>query len=171
MLVVTRYRVPVADAVSFRERANHALAILAGKPGCIHGQLGRSVDDPTLWVLTSEWVNVGSYRRALSSYEAKLGAVPLLSLAIDEPTAFEILSADGDRSGKANSTQRRSALAADAGSVGLGSAAAPVVSTDFDQTTGGGGGDQHVRWGEPAGGEPADAKHLRDEPPDGGRPR
>jgi hypothetical protein len=38
-----------------------------------------------------EWENVGSYRRALSPYEVKLTAVPLLSLAIDEPTAYEDL--------------------------------------------------------------------------------
>jgi hypothetical protein len=34
---------------------------------------------------------VGSYRRALSSYDVKVTAVPLLSLAYDEPSAFEVM--------------------------------------------------------------------------------
>jgi hypothetical protein len=38
-----------------------------------------------------EWENIGSYRRALSPYEVKLTAVPLLSLAIDEPSAYDDL--------------------------------------------------------------------------------
>ena len=32
---------------------------------------GRNLDDPTLWVLTTHWADVGSYRRALSSYEVQ----------------------------------------------------------------------------------------------------
>lgn len=91
MLVVTRYRVPTGEAVRFRERARHALAVLAERPGWLAGHIGRAADDPTLWVVSSEWKNVGSYRRALSSYDVKVEAVPLLSLAIDEPSAFEII--------------------------------------------------------------------------------
>jgi hypothetical protein len=37
---------------------------------------------------------VGSYRRALSTYEVKRGAVQLLSRTIDEPSAYEPL--DGE---------------------------------------------------------------------------
>lgn len=121
MLVVTRYRVSTEDAISFRDRARAALQALAGRKGWVAGHVGRAVDDPTLWVITSEWHDVGSYRRALSSYDVKVEAMPLLSTAIDEPTAFEVLtSADV------------SARAADADEVGLGQAAAPVVFTDFD---------------------------------------
>ncbi|NDL56781.1 antibiotic biosynthesis monooxygenase family protein [Phytoactinopolyspora mesophila] len=121
MLVVTRYRVPRQDALTFRDQARAALSALAGQPGWQAGHVGRAVDDPTLWVLSSQWRDVGSYRRALSSYDVKLRAVPLLSLAIDEPTAFEILT-DSDTS----------ARAADAEDVGLGDAAAPSVTTDLD---------------------------------------
>jgi hypothetical protein len=53
--------------------------------------IGRNLDDPTLWVLTTQWENVGAYRRALSSYDVKLHAVPLLSRAIDEPSAYEVV--------------------------------------------------------------------------------
>lgn len=135
MLVVTRYRVPPADAVSFRDRARRALEVLAAKPGWRGGHVGRAADDPELWVVSSEWENVGSYRRALSSYESKLEAVPLLSLAIDEPTAFEIVAtvpASGAADPATSTGTGRSVRASDADEIGLGQAAAPVVPTDFD---------------------------------------
>lgn len=123
MLVVTRYRVSREDASAFRDDAREALRVLAAQPGWQAGHIGRAVDDPTLWVLSSEWRDVGSYRRALSSYEVKVRAVPLLSRAIDEPSAFEVLTvADAG------------ARAADADDVRLGQAAAPVVLTDFELT-------------------------------------
>lgn len=92
MLVVTRYRVPAEEAESFVERARRALEVLAERPGWRSGHIGRAADDPTLWVITSRWKNVGSYRRALSSYDVKVEAVPLLSLAVDEPSAYELMA-------------------------------------------------------------------------------
>ena len=53
--------------------------------------LGRSTDDPTRWLLLTEWDNVGSYRRALGNYEVKLHATPLLATALDLPGGFEAL--------------------------------------------------------------------------------
>ena len=41
---------------------------------------------------SAEQKNVGSYRRALSSYDVKVEAVPLLSLAVDEPSAYELMA-------------------------------------------------------------------------------
>ena len=58
-------------------------------PGYAGGEIGRNVDDAELWVLTTRWANVGSYRRALSSYDVKLRAVAVLSRAIEEPSAYE----------------------------------------------------------------------------------
>jgi hypothetical protein len=72
-----------------------AHAALAARPGYERGTLGRNVDDPELWVLQTRWVDVGSYRRALSAYDVKLGAVPLLSRALDEPSAYELVG-EGD---------------------------------------------------------------------------
>jgi hypothetical protein len=98
VLVVTRYSVDTADAdaaAKFQESAGSALDALAQRPGWRSGRIGRAADDATLWVLTTEWDSVGSYRRALSAYDVKVRAVPLLSLAIDEPTAFEVLVAQG----------------------------------------------------------------------------
>ena len=90
-MVVTRYRVEPGDAASFATRASAALDALAGRPGFRTGAVGRNVDDETLWSLTTFWENTGSYRRALSGTDVKLAAVPLLSEAIDEPTAYETL--------------------------------------------------------------------------------
>jgi quinol monooxygenase YgiN len=89
MLVITRYRVPDAQTATFRDLAEPALAALTARPGCLWAVVGRSVDEPTLWTLTSRWEGVGAYRRALSSYEVKLHTVPLMYQAVDEATAFE----------------------------------------------------------------------------------
>jgi hypothetical protein len=94
VLALTRHRVAEPDGERFLAVANSALAALASRPGYVRGRIGRAADDPRLWVLTTEWSDVGSYRRALSAYEVKIEAVPLLSSALDEPTAFELLVRD-----------------------------------------------------------------------------
>lgn len=94
VLVVNRFRVEESD-VTFADEVATAHDLLAAKPGYVGGAVGRNLDDPTLWVLETRWSNVGSYRRALSAYDVKLGAVPLLSRAIDEPSAYELLGDDG----------------------------------------------------------------------------
>lgn len=94
MLVVTRFRVPETDGETFRGDLHRARAALALRPGYLDGTLGRNVDDPALWVLTTRWEHVGAYRRALSSYEVKLHAVPVLGRALDEPSAYETVEPD-----------------------------------------------------------------------------
>ena len=94
MLVVNRFRVSEDDSVEFRADLEAALAVLAQQKGYADGSLGRNVDDPTLWTMVTRWRDVGSYRRALSSYDVKVGAVPLLSRAIDEPSAYESLEGE-----------------------------------------------------------------------------
>jgi quinol monooxygenase YgiN len=91
VLVVSRFRVPVEEGAGFREEVTAAHSVLAERQGYLGGQVGRNLDDPSLWVLTTRWANVGAYRRALSSYEVKLHAVPLLSRAVDEPSAYEVV--------------------------------------------------------------------------------
>jgi len=95
VIVVNRFRVPDADADGFAEQLHVARAALAEQAGYVDGRIGRNVDDPQLWVLTTTWVNVGSYRRALSAYDVKVTAVPLLSQAIDEPSAYESVEPGG----------------------------------------------------------------------------
>ena len=89
MIVVNRFRVTESDAEAFRadlERAHQTLAVQAGY---LAGHMGRNVDDPGLWLLTTQWEGPGAYRRALSAYDVKVAAVPTLSRAIDEPSAYE----------------------------------------------------------------------------------
>jgi len=94
VIVVNRFRVPEVDAEAFRGDLERAHSTLARGRGYLAGTVGRNVDDPTLWVLSTTWENVGSYRRALSSYDVKLNAVALLSRALDEPSAFEVVEPD-----------------------------------------------------------------------------
>ncbi|MGL5827813.1 MAG: antibiotic biosynthesis monooxygenase family protein [Nocardioides sp.] len=89
MIVLSRFRVSAADSTRFRTDAELAHGTLAARPGYLSGTVGRNLDDPTLWSLVTWWENVGCYRRALSSYDVKVHAVPLLSRAIDEPSAYE----------------------------------------------------------------------------------
>ena len=91
MLVVTRFTVPAEEAAPFAARAEAALAVLATSAGYLRGSLGRAADDPTRWLLVSEWAGVGAYRRALSRYEVRVAATPLLAAAHDEPGAFEVV--------------------------------------------------------------------------------
>ncbi|OLB76295.1 MAG: antibiotic biosynthesis monooxygenase [Actinobacteria bacterium 13_2_20CM_2_71_6] len=91
MLVVNRFVVEGDDA-EFRARAGAALAVLGARPGYVRGQLGRAYDDPSRWTLVTEWESVGAYRRALSAYDVKVEATPLLAESLDEPSAFEILA-------------------------------------------------------------------------------
>ena len=122
MLVVTRFDVP-EDQADFLVRAQAALAAFAARPGYLRGRIGRAADEPTAWVLTTEWEGVGAYRRSLSAYDVKVDAAPLLSLGRDEPSAFEVLYADD-----ASSPTRR---AADAARIGVGQASGPAVELDL----------------------------------------
>ena len=89
MLVVTRFRIPEAEGTAFRADLQAVHQLLAGFPGYEGGAVGRNLDDPELWVLTTTWADVGSYRRAVGSYDVKLHGVPTLSRALDEPSAYE----------------------------------------------------------------------------------
>ena len=123
---MTRPRLPLAgydDTTSALAAARDTLAALSEQTGYLRGWITRAVDDGDLLVVAHEWADAGSYRRALSAYDVKL-QWPFLLTAVDEATAFEVLVS---RTPDAV-VERPSALAADAGSVGLGHAAAEHVS-------------------------------------------
>jgi quinol monooxygenase YgiN len=88
VLVVARLR-PPTDEQSFRAEIRAAIEALATRPGHIASRLARALDDPSMWVLVSEWENVGSYRRALSSYDVKMASAVLMGAVVNEPTAYE----------------------------------------------------------------------------------
>lgn len=97
MLVVNRFREsagPATASEGLRSDLEAVHALLASKPGYVDGWLGRNLDEPDLWVLATRWESVGAYRRALSSYDVKLEGVPVLSRAIDEPGAYEVVRPD-----------------------------------------------------------------------------
>ena len=96
MLVVNRFRVEESEADAFREELETARTALGACRGFVSGQVGRNVDDPTLWTLVTTWEHVGAYRRALSTYDVKLHAVPLLSRALEEPSAYEAVVPGAD---------------------------------------------------------------------------
>jgi quinol monooxygenase YgiN len=89
MIAIARFEQSLSQATDFRAELEAVKAVLSEASGFIGGTVGQNLDQPTLWVLTTEWQNVGSYRRALSSTRAKLEAIPVLARAIDEPGAYE----------------------------------------------------------------------------------
>ncbi|HVQ89410.1 MAG TPA: antibiotic biosynthesis monooxygenase [Mycobacteriales bacterium] len=121
MLVLTRFSVSEADGGQFADQAADALDAFARCTGYLRGSLGREVDDPTSWLLLTEWDGVGAYRRALSGYDVKVRAVPLLARGQQEPGAYEVLQTV-DRGGTALSAP--SDRAVDAGTAGPGTSPA-----------------------------------------------
>ena len=89
MIVVTRFEVSEPDTEAFVSQAEAAIAVLRRRDGLRTLDFARNLDEPDLWTITSRWDDVGSYRRALSGIESRSVVVPLLSRAIDEPTAYE----------------------------------------------------------------------------------
>lgn len=134
MIVVTRHRVPAGEGSTFLDTARAAVAVLEHARGFLDATVGRATDDGELFTIVNRWADVGSYRRALSGMAAKMTVVPLLSTALDEPSAFEVLAAVNPPAAAPSGWGRSgiSALAADAGSTRLGEAAAPVVTSDLD---------------------------------------
>jgi hypothetical protein len=123
LLVVTRHVVAVEQREAFLEAARQAVGVLADQAGFQEASIAQATDDAGLYLIETHWVGVGAYRRALSSFDVKMTAIPLLSTAIDEPSAFEVVH----RRTPGSETRARSGLAADAGEVALGSASAPEV--------------------------------------------
>ncbi|WP_194202020.1 antibiotic biosynthesis monooxygenase [Glycomyces albidus] len=103
MLVVYRFAVTEGETESFSRDAEDALAALASCGGFVRGGLGRAIDDygngdsdaeDAVWMLWTEWNDVGSYRRSLSNFQVKM-ATPLLSRAMPEASGFEVLAECG----------------------------------------------------------------------------
>jgi antibiotic biosynthesis monooxygenase len=92
VIAITRYRVPIEDSETFAAQVGAVLQALSAAPGYVSGRLGRTVDDPTLWALVTEWEGAGFYRRGIGAYDVRILFIPLSALAIDEPGAYEIVS-------------------------------------------------------------------------------
>ncbi|WP_370614932.1 antibiotic biosynthesis monooxygenase family protein [Mumia sp. Pv 4-285] len=88
MLVITRFRVPSEAATDFTADLRAVVDAFASRPGLVDSYVGRNLDEPTLWTLTTRWESVGAYRRALSSYDVKLATAEPYALALEEPGAY-----------------------------------------------------------------------------------
>ncbi|HVQ89047.1 MAG TPA: antibiotic biosynthesis monooxygenase family protein [Actinomycetes bacterium] len=93
--VVSRFQIQEENTF-WGDQLRAAAELMESQVGCDAVTVGRATDDPRFWVLTSEWESVGAYRRALSSFDVKVLGVPVLSTAVDEPSAFEVLYAKRD---------------------------------------------------------------------------
>lgn len=94
MIAINSFGVDPGDTSQFLATAQRVVGAFAARPGYRNGWVGRAADDPSTWVLSTEWADVGSYRRALGSAAVRMAATQLLSAARNEPTAFEVLYAD-----------------------------------------------------------------------------
>ena len=83
---ISRFQV-TGDPTGFRGTAESVVAHFNECAGSAGADLVQNLDDPGLWAIISRWRDVGSYRRAFNGTDAKLLLVPLLSRAVDEPSA------------------------------------------------------------------------------------
>ena len=83
----------VSDVEAWLSEASSAIEILTGRPGFIDASVVRSADEHDQFLVLSQWIDVGSYRRALSSTESKMGVWPFLAHMHDRSSAFETLIA------------------------------------------------------------------------------
>jgi quinol monooxygenase YgiN len=114
VLLISHFAVDPAEAENFVTRGHRALSLLTAQPGCLDGQLCRSPDDTTRWVLVVRFDSVVAYRRALSPFEIREHVIPLLSEALtSEPGGYEVLAAAHDGA----VADHGSLLATDAGAV------------------------------------------------------
>ena len=85
MLVISRFSSP---GPHFVEEAQAVIGWWSARPGCLGIELVRNLDDPELYALVGRWASVGDYRRSFNGYDAKMVLTPLLSRAVDEPSAY-----------------------------------------------------------------------------------
>lgn len=81
----------VSDVDTWKSEVKQAVNVLQARPGFVSASVFHNADSAKRYLVKTDWVDVGSYRRALGSMEAKVGVWPFLADMQDEPTAFEIL--------------------------------------------------------------------------------
>lgn len=109
MIVVSRFDIPEQESADFLPLAQAALSAFAARPGFLRGRVGRAADDPTAWVLMTEWESVGAYRRSIGAYDVKVDAATLLGRSRNEASAFEVLLAEDAAGPPVTAPSRRAA--------------------------------------------------------------
>jgi heme oxygenase (mycobilin-producing) len=92
VLIVTRFIVPDETpdfTAGFVANGARLRIAFEARPGHVRSTLARALEDPTRWVLVSEWTGVGAWRRALSAYDVRIEVMPLMALAENEPAVYE----------------------------------------------------------------------------------
>lgn len=87
VLAINRFLV-TGHPSGFFASAESVVAHFNACVGSAGAEVVQNLDEPGLWAIISRWRDVGSYRRAFNGTDAKLLLIPLLSLAIDEPSAY-----------------------------------------------------------------------------------
>jgi quinol monooxygenase YgiN len=87
MIVVTEHR--AGD--EFLPLARELLVALQRADGFVQGWVGRSPDEPNVWIFTTHWRDVGSMRRGFGTFDSKVAAAPVMISAADRVSAFEVL--------------------------------------------------------------------------------
>lgn len=85
---IHRFRVPEAELDGWRSATNELLVHWRDLPGWVTSELLRNLDEPDLWLLTSQWADVGSYRRHGLGGLAKMLWLPVMRWLVDEPSAY-----------------------------------------------------------------------------------
>ena len=96
MLVATRFRVPAQDAPIVPGRRASGPSALAARPGFQRRNPRPQRRRPHAVGADHPLGERRRYRRALSAYDVKLDAVPLLSRAIDEPVGLRVVEPGAD---------------------------------------------------------------------------
>jgi hypothetical protein len=97
MLVITRHRPGSGqDVAALGAQGDAALEALSARPGFVRGWCAVAADEPDLVLLATEWVDVGSWRRAMSPVDVRMVVLPFMTTAVDEPTAFLAQHVAGD---------------------------------------------------------------------------
>jgi quinol monooxygenase YgiN len=94
VVIVTRFIVPDGSperAGEFVANAARLRDAFQTRPGHTRTTLARSLEEPTHWVLVSEWERVGDWRRSLSAYDVRVEVMPLMAHAENEPAVYENL--------------------------------------------------------------------------------
>lgn len=85
MIAITRFADQGPD---FATEAAPVISWWSARAGCLTMDLVQNLDDHGLWAIVSRWESVGAYRKSFNGYDAKMILTPLLSRAVDEPSAF-----------------------------------------------------------------------------------
>ena len=79
------------DTAGWMLAARASIEVLQIQPGFVEAHIMSSPDDTSALCVHSTWSDVGSYRRAVGSTQAKMVVWPFLANMIDQPSAFEAL--------------------------------------------------------------------------------